>query len=76
MKRERTVPRPVERRTGKADAQPMRAGPRHPRRPRGARDAAAVDQRGEEDALFGGRPVRADRVGGGGWGLVGFHPAG
>ena len=38
---------------------------------RGAGDAAGFDERGEEDALFGGGPLRAD----GRWGVLG-HPTG
>lgn len=61
----------VEWRAGQPVAQRMRAGPRHPRRPRCPRDAARFDERGEEDALPGGGPVAAHRRGGGG--LVGHR---
>lgn len=58
------IPEPVERRAGEALAEAVRAGPRHPRRPGRARDAAGFEQRGEKDTLPGGRPLAAGRVDG------------
>jgi len=70
------IPGAIERRAGKALAQPVRARPRHASCPRRKRDAAGIEQGGEEDALPGGRPMGADRR----CGRIGmcllFHPTG
>lgn len=65
VERQRLIPGAVERRVRQPLAEPMRARPRHPRGAGGARDAAGLDQRGEEDTLPGGRPLRAKRRDGG-----------
>lgn len=59
MDGQRPVPRLIERGAGQLAPEPMRAGPRHARRARGDGHMAAVQQDGEEEALSGGRPVRA-----------------
>ncbi len=72
MQRQRVAPVPVEGGAGQPTPQAMRAGRRHARRARRASDAATFKQGGEEEALPGRSPVRAD---GGGCGLL-FHPTG
>lgn len=72
MERQRPAPVPVERRAGQPTPQAMRAGRRHARRARRVGDAATVEQGGEEEALPGRSPVRAD---GGGCGFL-VHPTG
>ena len=74
---QRLISGAIERRAGEPRPQAMRARSRHARRPRGVRDAAAIEQGGEEDALLRGRPARAWRgCGGRRGGAVLFHRAG
>ena len=61
---QRLGPAAIERRAREPLPQPMRARPRHARRPRRPRDAAELEQRDEEDALPGEAPLRPERRGG------------
>lgn len=51
------LPRPIEWRPGEAQAQAVRTGSRHARRPCGPRDTAGFQKRGQEDALLGRCPL-------------------
>ena len=56
---QRLVPCAVESGTGQPRAEPMRAGPRHARRPRGAGDIAGFEKRREEKTLPDRGPMGA-----------------